>query len=173
MKKVYAVAEKICSVLAFVSYAAFIAAMFLTVTDVVMRKLFNRAIYGSYELTELLMVCLVFAALAYAQTQKAYTRVTMFIRIFPHYPKMIIYSINEFLTFVIGAAATYAAYLQAGYALKKHLTTANLYIPLYPFYIIETICLAVFTIVLLLDAIYTIMGIFRRDIEEDIMSKLN
>ena len=173
MKKLYAVLEKISSVIAYISYLAFAAATLLTVVDVFMRKVFNTAIYGSYELIELMMVCLVFAGLAYAQTQKSFTRVSLFIKHFPHWPKMIIFFINEALAVVIGAAATYAAYLQIGYSIKKHLVTANLYIPLTPFYTLETVCLGFFTIILLADAIITFTGIFNRDIADEIMSKLN
>lgn len=172
MKKVYVFLTKVSAGIAYVSYAAVIAATLLTVVDVVLRKLFNSAVFGAYELVEFLMVCTVFASFAYTQTRKGHIRVSMFIKKMPRRLAMILYSINELVATAIVCAVTYAAYIQIGYAMKKNLISANLSIPLYPFYAIEMICMGLFAVVLLCDAIFSIMGIFKQEYADEVMSAI-
>jgi TRAP-type C4-dicarboxylate transport system permease small subunit len=61
------------------SISAFvILAMTLLITmDVILRYVFNRPIPGSYEISEALMVLIVFLALSYTQARKGHLRVLM------------------------------------------------------------------------------------------------
>lgn len=172
MKKVYGILTKISTGLAYVSYVAILIAVGITVVDVVMRKFFNSAVFGTYEIMEFLMCCTVFASFAYTQTKKGHIRVSMFIKKMPRKLGMTLYSINEFLCTFIAAVIAYAAYMQTGYSIKKHLVSANLFIPHYPFYILEMICMIIFTAVLLVDAIFAVIGIFKKEYADEIMDAI-
>ena len=121
---------------------------------------------------EFLMCCTVFSSFAYTQTKKGHLRVSMFVKKFPRTIGMILCSVNELLSVGIALAITYASYIQIGYSIKKNLVSANLFIPYYPFYTIELICMSLFTIVLLADAIMSIMGIFKKDYADEIMDAI-
>lgn len=58
--------------------------MFLTGTDVTLRYIFNRPIAGAYELTELMMVILVFWGLSYTQLEKGHVAIEL---VFSRLPK--------------------------------------------------------------------------------------
>ena len=172
LDRIYALLSKAAAVISWVSYTAVTAAALLTVADVIMRKLFASSIFGAYELMELLMSCTVFASFAYTQTKKGHIRVSMFIKKMSRVPAMVIYSLNEVLSFAIAAAVTYAAYRQIAYSVGKGLVTANLFIPLYPFYIVECVCMGLFAVLLLCDAAYSIIGIFNRDVSDRVLSEI-
>ena len=67
------------SVLNGVAAATLVFMMGLTTVDVVMRYVFNAPIPGVYTLCEMLIVAIVYLAIAYVQQQKSHVRVDVFI----------------------------------------------------------------------------------------------
>ena len=61
--------------LSHIGNVAIAAMMFLTTADVAGRYFFNAPVLGAYEITECLMLVLVFSFLGYAQSQKAHISV--------------------------------------------------------------------------------------------------
>ena len=59
------------------------AIMWLIVSNALMRKTFNQPIQGTYEVTELALVLLVFLSLAYTQFRRGHIRVTLLTRHLP------------------------------------------------------------------------------------------
>ena len=64
--------EAVTTVFAYLSLASLLAMMFITDADVAGRFFFGSPIRGSIELTETLMVAVVFFAIAHTQAQKAH-----------------------------------------------------------------------------------------------------
>jgi TRAP-type C4-dicarboxylate transport system permease small subunit len=108
--------------------------------------------------------CAVFASFAYAQTQKSHINISMLVDLFPIKAKMFCMFITGFLAACTAFFIAYAATRQARTALASNYTTAVLQISLYPFYWIEFLCMAVFGIVLLYDAIKCLLAIFNEDV---------
>ena len=75
MKAVTSVVNKIGLLGAF----TMIGLMMLTVADVFLRKFFNAPILGSYEITEFLLVVLVFFAIPWAALKKANVKVDLIV----------------------------------------------------------------------------------------------
>lgn len=160
--KIYNVLRKISGVLMAFSGAFLIGATLFTSVSVIMRYCMKAPILGSTEIMEILMAVMVFAALAFTQTEKGHIHVMMLVNLFPKKVQQVIFALHSILSTVCSAAVTYGMYLQGGYALRKHLVSTMLYIPYYPFYYFACLAMAVFTIVLLIDACIAVAAVFSR-----------
>ena len=85
----------------YVGAALIIMLMFFTVSDTLLRYLFNRPISGDYELTELALVVLVSTALAYTMVQGRH--VTVKLLSFRGKAQIICQSLTYFISLVIFA----------------------------------------------------------------------
>lgn len=146
-----------------ISFACVIAMMLLNVADVVMAKIFGSPILGTYELTQRLLMCAVFTAFAYGQSKKSHINMTIIIAMFPRVLRFILFTLMGILSVIAAGAMTYAAYVQTTVAIASNYMTEVLYIPLYPFYIVETVSMAIFTLALLYDTILSACAIFSED----------
>lgn len=153
-----------------ITFAAYIAMMLLIVADVIVRNITGSAIQGTYEIVERLLMIGVFAALAYTQTKHGHVHVTMVISHLPFKVGLILSGITSVFSTVAILAVAYASFLQSQFALSAHTTTGVLYIPLYPFYIIETIGMAIFAIAVIWDAVKSFIALGNRELAEDIRS---
>jgi TRAP-type C4-dicarboxylate transport system permease small subunit len=145
-----------------VSFVGVFFIMILIVSDVLLRFAFNSPILGSYEIVERSMFCAIFASFAYAQTEKAHIRIDFLVGKFPERLHMFFDFLFGFLSASVVAAIAYAAVLQAQTALSSNYTTSVLLLPLYPFYWVEFVCMLVFAITLLYDALKNLIAIFNR-----------
>ena len=149
-----------------ISYVCVIAMMLLNVTDVLLGKLFNKPIIGSYELTQRILMCAVFAAFAYGQSKKAHINMTILIALMPRPLRFAIFSLMSLLSIFAAGAMTYAAAVQLGVTIDMGYMTEVLYIPLWPFYVVEMLAMGVFTLALIYDTIIYIIAIWREDFAE-------
>jgi len=133
-----------------------------------MAKLFS-PIMGSYEITSRLLLCTVFAAFAYAQTTKSHVTMTLVITRFPRVPRLAVFTVMSYISVIVSGILTYAAYYQGGVAKEGWTTTEILFIPYYPFFYIQAIAMAAFTVTLLFDAILSSIAIFRSDFADHVM----
>jgi len=135
--------------------------MFVLMTDIILRFVTeNLALLGTYEMTELAMVIIVFMGLSVTQLDKDHIRVVMLIERFPWrlrtFIEAVIFAFTTYLCFML----FYAGILQTQNVLRTKLTTQVLFIPHWPFMIIMTVGLGVLTATLALDSIkYFIMAI--------------
>ena len=149
-----------------ISFVCVLAMMLLNVADVLLSKLFQHPIIGSYELTQRILMCAVFTAFAYGQSQKAHINMTIVIRHFPQALRFSVFTLMSVLAVVCAGAVTYAAFAQALVAMRSGYITEILYIPLYPFYLVESIAMGVFTLALLYDTVLYAIAIFREDVAQ-------
>ena len=170
MLKIKPYVNKVAEYVSYVSFVCFIAIGLLTVIDVIGQRVFNHPILGAYELVERLMLCAVFCAFAYGQTQKSHINMTLVIDKLPRVPQMIIFSVMSVISVGMAAVLTYAAGVQVGVAHRAGTVTGMLHIPLWPFYIVECAAMAIFSAVLLYDAALAIGAIFSEELAEDVRS---
>ena len=167
VKKISAGFEKFTTCLGYVSFVCVIAMMMLNVVDVVLDKVTESTrVIGAYEITQRLLMCAVFASFAYGQSKKAHINMTLIIAKFPRPLRFAVFSLMSLLSVVAAGAMTWAAYVQILDCLNKGYMTEVLYIPLWPFYVVECVAMAVFTIVLLYDTVLYVIAIFRDDFAE-------
>lgn len=170
VKKIDKVISGITGAICYVSIAAIVLTMLLTVIDVLTRKLMRTGIVGSYELTERLLLVMIFAAFAYTQTKKGHVHVTLFLSKFPKSLGVFIFGILGLLSTGAAVFCAYAITEQGKYSLTAGTLTAVLHIPLYPFYYIAAFCMYVFAITLLWDAIKCFIGLKNDEVCTEIRS---
>lgn len=169
MEKVTNVVNKITRILVIVSYVAFLFIMLITVADIIMRLITNSSILGAYELVEKAMVCGVFAAFAFTQSEHGHVQITLVIAKFPKRLQFFIMMLNNLLSVVATIMVAYGAYRQSIVAFNSHYTTGVLYIPTYPFYYVEIVAMAILVLAFLLDAVKCAIGIFKPDSQVALM----
>ena len=107
--------------------------MFLTVADVFGRYLLNWPVTGTFELTEMSMVLIVFLALGLAQHHNEHISLDLAYNYFPAPLKKIADVIVDIVNFVVVAAITWQLYDYSVRMSEGNYTTAVLQIPLHPF----------------------------------------
>lgn len=171
VRKLSAVSLKITRAVGIISFVCVLAMMLLNVADVFLTKLFKAPIVGTYELTQRLLMCAVFTAFAYGQSKKAHINMTIVIALFPRAIRFILFTLMSILSVFAAGAMTYAAGTQMGVAMSTGYMTEVLYIPLWPFYLVETIAMGIFTLALIYDTVLYAIAIFRDDYAEMIQAE--
>lgn len=166
VRKISAGAEKFTTAVGYISFVSIVAIILINVTDVILNKLAGKNLLGAYELTQRLLMCAVFASFAYGQSKKAHINMTLIIRLFPKALRFVLFTLMNLLSFVAAGALTWAAWLQTLDSIEKGYVTEVLYIPLWPFYAVELIAMAIFAITIFYDAFLCSIAVFREDYAE-------
>ena len=134
------------------SFIAAIAAVFLvllTVGDVLMRFLFSKPILGSFELTEYLLVVIVFLAIPWATMRGNNVRVELITVRLRKKTQNVLYGISCFLSLLLTALIAWYTIPQAKYAYELMEKSDMLDIPTYPFYFLIAVGFFILTIILI------------------------
>lgn len=124
--------------------------MLLTMGDVFLRKFLNRSILGSVEITELLMVVVVFGAIAQCQIDDGHIQVDLVLkRLRPRFRRMCIF-ITQFLSSLLFGGMTWATVQHAREMQEWGEVTLDLGWPIYPFVAVVALGCLLLTLVLLL-----------------------
>ncbi len=144
----------ISSKLANLGSVSLIAMMLITVVDVVGRYIFNAPILGAFEITEYLVLILIFSYLGFTQAVKGHVLVEVLVNRFPEKMKVIVEIINHLLCFLFLLIITWRGIVKALELMSTRETSPNLAIPDYPFVFFLVIGALVMSIEYLRDAIY-------------------
>ena len=148
---------------ALISFICVVVMMLMNVADVLMGYLFSTHILGAYELTQRLLMCAVFTAFAYGQSKKSHINMTIVIVHFPRPLRFALFTLMSILSVLAAGVMTYAAAVQTGVSASTGYMTEVLYIPLWPFYVVETVAMGIFTLALIFDTVLSFIAIFRED----------
>lgn len=118
--------------------------MFLTVVDVVGRYLFNRPLTGTFELTEMSMVLIVFLALGLAQHHQEHISLDLAYIYFPSWLKKATDLTVDLVNIVVVGAITWQLYNYFVRMRDGNYTTAVLQLPIYPFVIVALVGVAAY-----------------------------
>ncbi len=162
--------NKVCSALATVAMVAIFVIMFVLVIDIILRfATENMAILGTYEMTEMAMVIIIFLSLAVTQIEKEHVSVVMAIERFPWRVRTFIQGVISAFTTVLCFYTLYAGVLQVQSVQQSGVTTGVLFIPHVPFTVVMTIGLGALMVVFILDTIdYFVAGIKNVKPEEEL-----
>ena len=158
MQKEMAAVARISNILNYISMAAVFLVAVIIFMDIVLRLGFRVSILGTYEITEMGMVVVIFGALAHTQVLKGHVRVTMLVEKLPRGVQQAIEGLLLSATAAVCACVAYSGFVQATGYFSKGATTAVLKMPCYPFAYVMAAGLALFTAVLLLDAVTVFSG---------------
>ena len=112
--------------------------MLLTVADVAGRYFFNYTIAGTAELTEYMMVCGTFPALAWCALKGFNIKMELVVSRFPQRGQAIMETINCLLVLGICVLLSSQAFVQAIVAKRLQLASDITDIPTFPFYWVVT-----------------------------------
>ncbi|MDR2610757.1 MAG: TRAP transporter small permease [Clostridiales Family XIII bacterium] len=165
--------DRFSSIISLLSYAGVVAIMLVNVADILMNKLWHKPIFGATDITEQLLLCTVLASFAYGQSKKAHINMTMIIKHLPRVVKFPLFGLMGLLSTATAAFMGYAAILQVQNALAIDMKTEVLYMPKWPFYVVEVVCLFALALVLLYDTIMAFAATGNKKIEEAVVSTWN
>jgi len=139
------------NLLLIIATCTLLAMMFLTATDVALRYIFNSPIPGALEIVEYMMGILIPFALVYTARQRAHIGVDLIIEHLSERVRKKISAVTVFMTFVLFVLITWQGYYYIIEHYDSKLTSAVLYIPVWPFIILFTIGMAALTLILLAE----------------------
>ena len=124
---------RISTVLAYVGACSLFGIMCLTTADVGGRYLFNAPILGVFELTEFMILIVIFSFLAYTQAKKTHVSVDLLVSVFPEKVQKGIALFNHFLCLILMGLITYMGFARALELVEFGEASPNLGVPHYPF----------------------------------------
>src|SRR5687767_2671195 len=125
--------------------------MLLTVADVFGRYFLNRPAPGTFELTELFMVFIVFLALGLAQHHNEHISLDLAYNYFPSRLKKVTDLSVDVINLAVVIAMTWQLYNYCVRMLDGNYTTAVLQLPIYPFVIVALAGTAGYLLAILCD----------------------
>ncbi len=131
------------------------AMMMVTVIDVATRFA-GRPLLGFFEVTSLLLVCLVFLGLAQTQAIKGNVNVEVFVARLPVRLRGLIDLFINLCCLGLSALMGYQSWLQSLDILANHQVTGTLFIPYYPFYLIVVFGFLLLSLVFVVDIAHSV-----------------
>jgi TRAP-type C4-dicarboxylate transport system permease small subunit len=139
-----------------VGAVALMAMMFLVVSDVTLRFLFDRPIIGSYELVQYLMVVFIFLAFPFAQFSKAHINVTLVVDGLPGRARAAVDSFTYLICLAIFVLMVWGNWEQTLNVLDVGESSSVLLIPKWPFQFVGVVGLGMLTVATLVDLLRSI-----------------
>ena len=140
----------LCKVLCYIASVILFAMMCLTVADILMRKFLNHPILGIVELTELMMVVIVFFTLGFTEMKDAHIKVDVFTNKLKRPTRALLDVVTQFLACLLFAFMTVSVLGHAISMQRVGEVTQDLWIPKYPFLYLTALGCAVLSIAVFL-----------------------
>jgi len=151
--RTHVVLHKISRWVSHAGMAMAIIMMLMVVVDVVMRFVLNKPILGSVELASYMLSIIAFTAIPFVESEEEHIVIPL---LFDRFPKKVRLFVNTLVS-VIGLGLLVliglASYLLAAEYLHRGKVTQVLSIPLYPFVFIAALCISLYAIILIVNAI--------------------
>jgi TRAP-type C4-dicarboxylate transport system permease small subunit len=123
--------------------------MLLTVADVVLRKIFYKGILGTLEISEFMMVAIVYFSLAEGELKDRNVNVDLLVNRLSLRNRAIIDALIKMIGFVLYCFITYAVFSYAALMKSSGEVSLDLWLPKYPLIYIVAAALILFSVVLL------------------------
>ena len=133
LSRILKILQRLSTYLAYLGCLALFSMMCLTIADVAGRYIFNKPILGAYELTEFMVLVLIFSFLGYTQAHKSHVAVDLFIMFFPQKFKIAIEIFNHLACLAVMILITWMGFEKAIEMMETGESSPNLALPSYPF----------------------------------------
>ena len=133
--------------------------MMLTTIDVICRYFFNASILGVYEITEFMMLCVVFFSLSFAQKLKGHVAVNILVDRLSNKNRQIFDICNFFISIIFLLLIAWKSSSQGIELFHSNRVSGNLAIPVYPFFFVLSLGCVAMALELIRDLINGIRGI--------------
>lgn len=135
--------------------------MLMTSLDVAGRYVFNAPITGVFELTEFMMVCVVFLAMVHAQAEKGHVAVDLVVNRFPGKVQAAIVVANYLISFLVMALISWKSVERGFEVMRAGECSGTLGIPVHPFVFIVALGAAGMCLELLKNAVEKMMNMVK------------
>lgn len=133
LKNILKIFQRLSTYLAYFGALSLFLMMCLTIIDVAGRGIFNKPVLGAYELTEFMILILIFSFLGYTQTKKSHISVDLFMMYFPEKFKIFIEIFNHLACLAIMILIVWMGFEKAVEMMGTRESSPNLAVPSYPF----------------------------------------
>jgi len=151
--KTHRVLNKISKWVSHIGMAMAIIMMLMVVVDVVMRFTLNKPILGSVELASYMLSIIAFTAIPFVESEEEHIVIPLLFDRFPKKVRLFVTTIVSVIGLGILVLIGLASYLLAIEYLHRGKVTQVLSIPLYPFVFIAALCISLYAMILILNAI--------------------
>jgi len=124
--------------------------MFLTIADVFLRKVFSSSILGTVEVTEFLMLILVFFALSQTEVLNGHVKVDLVMGRFSERTQAIVDMMTQVICFLLFGLFTSSALVYSEKMREAAEVSQDLWIPKYPFVYVVVVGCAILSLALLI-----------------------
>ncbi len=152
---------KIAHALNCIGVAILFLLMLLTVADVVLRKIFNKGILGTLEISEFMMVAIVFFSLAEGELKDRNVNVDLLVNRLSPKSRAFIDAIVKIVGLILYCCITFAVFNYAALMKSSGEVSLDLWLPKYPLIYIIAAALIIFSIVLLFRMIVSLQEMWR------------
>lgn len=142
---------RLSRIFANISGAILALMMFLTVSDVILRYFFNRPILGAFELTEFMMVILVFCGLAYNQETQGNIAIDVVVNRLSEKRRRILSVITNLLGLGLFSLMTWRIFVYGLKIFAENQISRELRFPIFPVIFVTAFGSAILCLVLLLS----------------------
>lgn len=135
--------------------------MLLTIADVFLRKVFAKSILGTVEITEFMMVVIVFFGLAYTEALDGHIKVDVVMSRLGDRTQHIVSIVTQFASFILFCLVTWFTF---SYSITKKAAgevSQDLWIPVYPFVYIVGVGCGILSLVLFIKFLVSLVQMLR------------
>ena len=133
-----------------VSCFALTGLMVLVTVNVILRKVFNSPILGTYDLTGFLTVIVIGCGLAYCSIENGHIEISLFVDKAGVKVRKWITAAGQVISFLILSVYTYALFVLASRLMRANEVSVTAQIPVYPFVYFLALCFFVFALTVLI-----------------------
>jgi TRAP-type transport system small permease protein len=123
--------------------------MLLTAADVLGRKLFSHSVMGSVELSEFMLLILIFFSLAQTEAKNGHVKVDLVMALFSRRIQAAADMFTQFIGFLLCVLITCSSLVYAGKMRAAGEVSQDLWLPKYPFVYVVAVGCAFLSLVLL------------------------
>jgi TRAP-type C4-dicarboxylate transport system permease small subunit len=134
--------------------------MMLTVVDVFMRYIFNAPITGATEISELMMVIVVFPALAWIAVERSHIKVDLLVSTLRRRVQLSVEIVTLLLALATFVIITWQSFLES---MEVNMATSLLEVPEAPFHWIMTLGLAMLCLAIVSLVVENVVAIIKRE----------
>ncbi len=132
---------------------ALVGMMAVTVTDVLLRALFNRPIFGSVDIVGFLAVIVLACAMPYTHIQRGHVGVNLLVQKLNPRAQAVVDGITSLVSLILFGIVSWQMWVYAQEFAKKGEVSMAIEIPKYPFVYFVAVCFGILTLAILIDVI--------------------
>lgn len=153
LMRAHAVLYKISKAVSYLGMAMTLLMMLMIVVDVILRFAFNKPILGSVEIASYMLSIIAFTAIPFVESEEGHIVIPLLFDQFPEKVRLLVNTLTGIIGLGLLVLIALASFLLAVEYLHRGKVTQVLSIPLYPFVFIAALCISLYAITLIVNAI--------------------